>query len=26
VIAGLGSQGYELALAAALHRLDVTPT
>jgi len=26
VIAGLGSQGYELALAAALRRLDATPT
>lgn len=26
VIAGLGSQGYELALAAALRRLDASPT
>jgi 3-dehydroquinate dehydratase-2 len=26
VITGLGSQGYELALAAALRRLDATPT
>lgn len=26
VIAGLGSQGYELALAAALRRLDANPT
>ena len=26
VIAGLGSQGYELALAAALRRLDAPPT
>jgi len=26
VISGLGSQGYELALAAALRRLDATPT
>jgi len=26
VIAGLGSQGYELALTAALRRLDATPT
>ena len=26
VIAGLGSQGYELALAAALRRLDAHPT